>query len=453
MPFYPKLKALSVLTAALIAPVFPCLGADLDLSQEFATYQENSFFSIPGINKLLDDNYALVQKNGYAELRIPKKYHTMSIDMLPPGNRIAVDNILKSGYNVYLVGGQVRDYLMGSSPNDFDLVTTAPIRDLDKILGDDAYLEIFEFHNHLYAHADILGEEISLANLHNIPAQLHGIKGIPEFNPAENFTTSLLNNTYVRDFTYNSLFMDLRTMDIIDYHGGIRDIRDGILRPIGPAELVMTPSKIIRAFRFKARFKHKFSPDLEAYMRNLDKNSTIKSSDVADQLPRIFIDGFASEGLKVLLDYEMLDNFIRPLRPYIKDSDVLSYLENVTNCLDHNYIAGRKASDELLLGSLLSPALEAQAEKLGVDKAISKVLDDEADYYDYEVYKYRDGKFRPNVESLLRLSHKLILGTFTDEDLKSEFINEAMVILQGWAKSSTDAGQSLEKVQKALKNK
>ena len=138
MPFYPKLKALSVLTAALIAPVFPCLGADLDLSQEFATYQENSFFSIPGINKLLDDNYALVQKNGYAELRIPKKYHTMSIDMLPPGNRIAVDNILKSGYNVYLVGGQVRDYLMGSSPNDFDLVTTAPIRDLDKILGDDA---------------------------------------------------------------------------------------------------------------------------------------------------------------------------------------------------------------------------------------------------------------------------------------------------------------------------
>jgi len=76
---------------------------------------------------MIDDNYALVQQNGWAELVIPEALHHFGRDRISPNALEVGQKLIDRGYKAYVVGGTVRDFVLGTKVNDFDIATDASI--------------------------------------------------------------------------------------------------------------------------------------------------------------------------------------------------------------------------------------------------------------------------------------------------------------------------------------
>ena len=174
--------------------------------------------------------------------------------------------MLAAGHDVYMVGGAIRDLIAGMSSNDFDLAVNAGPEEIKRVFADAKFHSVGKMS---FGYIVTDGEVIDIAPLYNIPAEYKGLPGIPEFDATQLETDSARNDSFRRDLTINALFYDMKTDEILDYHGGLWDLREGVLDTLTDADaaLLYTPSAAIRALRFKARYGYPLSGRLESALR------------------------------------------------------------------------------------------------------------------------------------------------------------------------------------------
>jgi tRNA nucleotidyltransferase/poly(A) polymerase len=163
------------------------------------------------------------------------------------------------GKKLYLVGGSVRDFLTGDKPKDFDLATDALPDEVLEIVGK-------KFKTNLQGKAfgvvvvftDEVPEGMEIATFREDVS-----KGR---NPEVKLGVTIEDDVKRRDLTYNSLFYDLDTRQIVDLVGGKEDLESGITRMVGdPIERFDEDSlRILRAFRFASRYEHPLHKDTES---------------------------------------------------------------------------------------------------------------------------------------------------------------------------------------------
>jgi len=175
------------------------------------------------------------------------------------------------GKKLYLVGGSVRDFLTGDKPKDFDLATDA--------LPDEV-LEIVDgkYRTNLQGRAfgvvvvftDEVPEGMEIATFREDVS-----KGR---NPEVKLGVTIEDDVKRRDLTYNSLFYDLDTRQIVDLVGGKEDLQSGITRMVGdPIERFDEDSlRILRAFRFASRYEHPLHHDTE---KAIEKRKQLQNID------------------------------------------------------------------------------------------------------------------------------------------------------------------------------
>ena len=157
-----------------------------------------------------------------------------------------VFNLLKqSNHKLYLVGGAVRDFLMGKTTHDCDII-------VEDISAKDFVTEFVK--NNDVATSITLDEE---NNIYRI-VMADKINYIDVTNPVNN---SLEDDIKRRDLTINALAMDIKSGEIIDIVGGQKDIKDKIIRAISEENFVDDPLRIIRAYRFASVLGFDVEPD------------------------------------------------------------------------------------------------------------------------------------------------------------------------------------------------
>ncbi len=104
------------------------------VSHELRT-PEVKLFDNPEINRLIDENYRAVKEKGYAELRIPERLHRIPREKISAAAVDTADLLIRSGFQACLVGGSVRDLILGTKVNDFDIVTDANFEEQKKIFA------------------------------------------------------------------------------------------------------------------------------------------------------------------------------------------------------------------------------------------------------------------------------------------------------------------------------
>lgn len=185
-----------------------------------------------------------------------------------------------------LVGGCVRDTILGKTPKDYDLVTN---------LKPDEIISVLEENN---IPCDLIGKAFGIIfatidrNTVEIATYRKDIDGHRETNVS--FDADRKSDAERRDFTINQIYYDLRSNEIIDHFGGMNDLDNSILRCVGSAakRIEEDPLRVYRAFRFANALYLKFDDELEKALRSFNGNSHFISNErVANELQKIFFEG------------------------------------------------------------------------------------------------------------------------------------------------------------------
>jgi tRNA nucleotidyltransferase (CCA-adding enzyme) len=184
------------------------------------------------------------------------------------------------GFNLYLVGGTVRDYLLGLSLTDLDAVSDATPEQILKFLkADDTFKR---FGSLKYKTSD--GVKFDITTL-RIEKEYRDNR-----HPSEVFFIKDIAQDFVRrDFTINALYMD-KNLKVYDYCHGQEDLNKRILRMIGEADqrIKEDPLRILRAIRFTLLFNLKIDDKLEKAMQNnIHLLSKITDAKIKSELAKI----------------------------------------------------------------------------------------------------------------------------------------------------------------------
>src|SRR6188472_3770634 len=208
----------------------------------------------------------LVQWPAMAEPRVvPRAEHTISRRDVDPDALRVLYRLRQFEHTAYLVGGSVRDLLIGRRPKDFDIGTSAHPYQVKKlfrncwIIGRRFRLAHVRFGPKVVEVATFRrqvqpGEEIVQDGVPSPEPRPEGTAGDAAIHHDNTFGTPE-EDAFRRDFTINALFYDIATFSIIDYVGGIDDLRAGLVRCIGDPEVRFRedPVRMLRAIALAAR--------------------------------------------------------------------------------------------------------------------------------------------------------------------------------------------------------
>lgn len=207
-----------------------------------------------------------------------------------------VARLREHGHEAYLVGGCVRDLLLGRLPSDYDVATAAP---------PEAVLGLFPAATTVGAHFGVaLVEGVEVATFRS--ESQYGDGRHPE---RVEFSAGAREDALRRDFTINALFLDPVSGEVLDFTGGREDLRAGLVRAIGNPEERFREDhlRLLRAVRFAARLGFQVERGTLAAIRRLSGLALEVSAERArDELVRILTEGAARRGFELLEDTGLL---------------------------------------------------------------------------------------------------------------------------------------------------
>ncbi len=251
--------------------------------------------------------------------------------------RKVVYRLQRAGFKAYIVGGGVRDILLGKAPKDFDISTDATPRQIKALFRNSRVIgRRFKLAHVFFGHGKIL--EVSTFRDTAEPPEPNeseDAQSAPVIN--DNLYGTEQTDALRRDLTINGLFLDVSTMQIIDYVDGMTDLRRGIIRIIGDPDtrFAEDPVRMIRAVRHSARNGFHIEPLCwESILRNSNLITQCSQVRVFDELKKdvssgCFLTILSLLGETGLLEYilpELLENDSRLLSA---DSDCSVCLEKV----------------------------------------------------------------------------------------------------------------------------
>ncbi|HEX7928760.1 MAG TPA: hypothetical protein VF678_14285 [bacterium] len=229
--------------------------------------------------------------------------HGIRRTQIHPHILFIVEQLHRNGHQALLVGGAVRDILLGRTPKDFDLVTSARPEQVRR----------------LFRNARIIGRRFRLALLRfgEMKVEVSTFRGPVKHTKdgmihRDNSFGTPSEDAFRRDFTVNALMFDPLDLTLIDFTGGLEDLQARRIRTISPPDVSFTedPVRMLRAIRFKVRLDFALDPDVQAAIRPMtDGLERVTRHRLADELQRFLTAGIAQQTFPEFDQYGLL----RPL--------------------------------------------------------------------------------------------------------------------------------------------
>ena len=224
------------------------------------------------------------------------------------------------GYTAYLVGGGVRDLLLGRKPKDFDVGTSATPNEVRKsfrncfLIGRRFRLAHIRFGQKVIETATFRRNSQTVGEIIE-----HAAEGPFEDNTFGTPET----DAYRRDFTVNGLFYNIKDFAVIDWVGGMKDLNKKIIRSIGDPEIRFRedPVRMMRAVKFSARLGFKIERVTTAAIKKYHSSIlTAAVPRVCEEIFRLFTYGCSADAFKLLYKFGLLGDLLPELSRFI-DSD------------------------------------------------------------------------------------------------------------------------------------
>ncbi|MGD8615382.1 MAG: polynucleotide adenylyltransferase PcnB [Gammaproteobacteria bacterium] len=249
---------------------------------------------------------------GSASLRavtVPRPEHVVSRANISPSALKVLYRLKEAGYESFLVGGGVRDLLLGREPKDFDVGTNARPEEVRalfrscRLIGRRFRLAHVRFGREVIEVATFrAGSDADAADSAEIAQSEEGRI------LSDNIYGSVEDDAWRRDFTVNALYYNIRDFSVVDYVGGLEDLKAGMLRVVGDPEQRYRedPVRLLRAVRFAAKLGFRIHPDSEAPIHDLGYLlDDIPAARLFEEVMKLFLGGCAVTTFELLRHYDL----------------------------------------------------------------------------------------------------------------------------------------------------
>jgi poly(A) polymerase len=389
-----------------------------------------------------------------------------------------VKQLVKAGYEAYLVGGSVRDLMLGRTPKDYDIATNARPEQVRR----------------LFKYSRIIGRRFKLVHVYvrgKDPIEVSTFRASMSRTRKEQHTDdkgvlmndnvygTLEEDAWRRDFTFNAFYYDPLQQEVLDIVGGLKDLRRGIVRVIGNAKdrLREDPIRVLRALRFSAKLNFTLAKDLyKVVQHSHDSLAHVPGARLYDAFVQVFFAGYAVPMYDVMTRTGYFQCLFKESAELFKKAAYEpehQLLERALAATDHRYSIGKSLNPGFLIGIILWPALQSHLRQYiddgakffqALHHAITDVLKDHGASMlvlparitgmlkDVWVLQYYLQQRRPKrIEWIAE--HRYFRAAFDMLEMRAACGEDLEQVADWWRSYQTKPAHGKEKMRKALENR
>lgn len=302
-------------------------------------------------------------------LIVPRDQHPISRANISPNALKVLYRLKDAGYQAFLVGGAVRDLLLGLSPKDFDVATNAH-PDQVKQLFRNCRLIGRRFH---LAHVRYGYEIIEVATFRAAHTTIDEDNSVDEGGHRvlddrgrilrDNLYGTIEEDVWRRDFTANALYYNIQDFSVWDYVGGVADARGRIMRLIGDPQTRYRedPVRMLRAVRFAAKLGFTLHEDTAAPIPKLASMlDAVPPARLFDEVNKLFLCGAALTAYDLIIKYQLLEHLFPELAKALNeapDGPAAALVRLGLSGTDDRVRADKSVTPTFLFAVLLWPAI------------------------------------------------------------------------------------------------
>jgi poly(A) polymerase len=364
---------------------------------------------------------------------IPRSEHAVSRKWISPNAVRVLYKLKEHGYFAYLVGGGVRDLLLGREPKDFDIATDATPNEIKKIfrncrlIGKRFRLAHIHFHDEIIEVATFRSSttdeppaeveakaEVKTAAPELVPLLPEGEPAQPGPPPTvtaprprpprmlktedgmilrDNVFGTPEEDALRRDFTVNALFYNIKDYSVIDYVGGMRDLRSGLIRLIGDPLVRFTedPVRMVRAVRFAAVLGFEIEEGTKNALLELrDRVALASPSRMYEEVLKLFLLGEGEKTYQLLRKTGLFGVIFPRLNEWVdteQEGFPHIWIGKALEWVDAYAQAGKQVPPHILFALMFGQYIEEKAAELkasgapaldAATRAVSAVLTEQA---------------------------------------------------------------------------
>jgi poly(A) polymerase len=296
---------------------------------------------------------------------VPRSEHPISRSMIDEEALKVLYRLHRHGFLSCLVGGSVRDLLLGKVPKDFDVATNAHPHEIHALFKNSRIIgRRFRLVHVFFKGGKVV--EVSTFRSHSEFEETLTDDG--EILKTDSFGTPQ-EDALRRDITINGLFYNIADFSIIDYVGGIAGLQKKIIRTIGDPDekFKQDPVRMIRVIRHAARTGfHIEEKTHQAILNNREEIRKCSPSRVRDEFLRELKEGTAASSLRLMTETGLIFSLFPDLRRALGDDAISGkknreFLLSLFGLIDRLMKAGRPIPESILLACFVSPFIRAVA--------------------------------------------------------------------------------------------
>ena len=281
----------------------------------------------------------------------------------------------KSGFQAFLVGGGVRDAILGLHPKDFDIATNAHPEEVRALFGNCRLIGRRFRLAHVRFGREIIEVATFRATADHKDADVDAALDHEGRILRDNVYGTIDEDVWRRDFTCNALYYNIADFSIWDYTGGMEDIERRRLVLIGDPKtrLREDPVRMLRAVRFAAKLDFKIDKSIEKVMPGLvDLLANVPAARLFDEFLKLFQAGFAEKTFNLLREYDLFGQLFPETNAELDQSPPFErFVRAAMVNTDKRVNAEQSVTPMFMIGVILWEPVRLLAEKIRSEEKMS----------------------------------------------------------------------------------
>ncbi len=300
---------------------------------------------------------------------LPRSQHCISRSAIDPDALKVLYRLHHNGYKAFLVGGSVRDLLLGKRPKDFDVATDAHPGEIRRLFSNCRIIGRRFRIAHIYFKGNKI-IEVSTFRTHFAPFDERTSLETGRDHSDQCIYGQPHEDAFRRDITINGLFYDIATFTVLDYVGGLADLRNGLIRAIGDPDekCVCDPVCMIRACRHAARTGFAIEPaTYRAIRAHAPLIATCNKARLLDEFEKDLTSGSSRRLIELLKETGLLKAYIPAFSHYLDTGSTKQpaffgpeWIWRALDYLDQRIREGSDTESTLCYVPILFPLLEQE---------------------------------------------------------------------------------------------